>query len=95
MTRSKKNPRGPEFEAAIERLERIVKELEDGDRPLEESLRLFEEGIRLTRTCAAKLEEAQRRIDLLTRSGEGDLKLVPFEANDEEGDTDAEDPEGP
>ena len=61
---------------------KIVKNLEDGDLPLEESLRLFEEGVSLTRLCASKLEEAQRRIDVLTRGEQNDLKLVPFEPSE-------------
>lgn len=80
MASAKKGSRQPGFEEALERLEAIVKSLEDGDLPLEQSLRLFEEGVALTRLCAAKLEEAQRRIDVLTRDAQGDLKLVPFEA---------------
>ncbi len=93
MTRAKKGTREPGFEEAIGRLERIVKDLEDGDLPLEESLRLFEEGVRLTRACAARLEEAQRRIDLLTKGDQGELKLIPFEAGDEGSDPDKEGPE--
>ncbi len=84
MGRARKGPKEPGFEEAVGRLERIVKDLEDGDLPLEESLRLFEEGIRLTRMCAARLDEAQRRIDLLTKGEQGDLKLVPFEVPEEE-----------
>jgi exodeoxyribonuclease VII small subunit len=80
MTRAKRGAKEPPFEQALERLERIVKELEDGDRPLEESLRLFEEGVRLTRLCAARLDEAQRRIEMLARGEQGDLKVIPFEA---------------
>ena len=80
MASAKKGPKQPGFEAALDRLESIVKSLEDGDLPLEQSLRLFEEGVSLTRLCAAKLEEAQRRIDVLTRGEQGDLKLRPFEA---------------
>ena len=83
MGRARKGTKEPGFEEAIGRLERIVKELEEGDRSLEESLRLFEEGIRLTRMCAARLDEAQRRIDLLTKGGEGELKLIPFETPEE------------
>ena len=79
MASAKKGSRQPGFEEALERLEAIVKDLEDGDLPLEESLRLFEEGVSLTRLCASKLEEAQRRIDVLTRGEQGDLKLEPFE----------------
>ena len=87
MASPKKGTRQPGFEEALARLEKIVKSLEDGDLPLEESLRLFEEGVSLTRLCAARLEEAQKRIDVLTRNDQGDSKLVPFEPSrgDEEG----------
>jgi exodeoxyribonuclease VII small subunit len=84
MASAKKGSRQPGFEEALERLEAIVKDLEDGDLPLEESLRLFEEGVSLTRLCASKLEEAQRRIDVLTRGEQGDLKLQPFEPPEED-----------
>jgi len=80
MAKSKTSARPPGFEDALARLEAIVKGLEDGDLPLEESLRLFEEGVSLTRQCAARLEEAQKRIDLLSRNDEGLPKLVPFDA---------------
>jgi len=80
MAKSKSGARPPGFEEALARLEAIVKGLEDGDLPLEESLRLFEEGVSLTRQCAARLEEAQKRIDLLTRNDQGLPKLVPFDA---------------
>ena len=80
MPRTKKGSKPPGFEQSLERLEAIVKSLEGGDLSLEESLRLFEEGVRLTRECASRLDEAQRRIDMLTRTDQGDLKLVPFDA---------------
>ena len=82
MASTKKGSRQPGFEEALARLETIVKSLEDGDLPLEESLRLFEEGVSLTRLCAAKLEEAQRRIDVLTRGEQGEVKLEPFESTE-------------
>ncbi len=87
MASPRKGSRPRDFEEALTRLETIVKSLEGGDLSLEESLRLFEEGVSLTRLCAGKLEEAQRRIDVLTRGEQGDLKLVPFrdEADDEGG----------
>ncbi len=87
MASPKKGARQPGFEEALARLEKIVKSLEDGDLPLEESLRLFEEGVSLTRLCAARLEEAQKRIDVLTRNDQGLPKLVPFDPprGDEEG----------
>ncbi len=91
MGGGKKRTKGPAFEEALARLERIVKNLEEGDLPLEESLRLFEEGVSLTRLCAAKLDEAQRKIDLLTRGEQGDLKLVPFDVPDQD---ERDEPEG-
>ena len=82
MASAKRSSRQPGFEEALARLETIVKSLEDGDLQLEESLKLFEEGVALTRLCAAKLDEAQRRIDVLTRGEQGELTLQPFETNE-------------
>ena len=73
----------PSFEAALERLEEIVVALESGERPLQESLQLFEEGIALTRQCAARLDHAQRRIDLLMRDAQGQPVLVPYAPGEE------------
>jgi len=53
------------FEEAFERLEEIVKNLEKGDLTLEESLQVFEEGIRLYRFCSGKLDEAERKVEIL------------------------------
>ena len=59
-----------DFESAIAELQTIVKRLEDGDLPLEKSLELFERGVQLSRFCHSKLEEAERRVELLTERGE-------------------------
>jgi exodeoxyribonuclease VII small subunit len=59
-----------DFESAIGELETIVKTLEEGDLPLEKSLALFERGVQLSRFCHAKLEDAERRIEILTERGE-------------------------
>jgi exodeoxyribonuclease VII small subunit len=64
-----------DFEAAIGELESIVKKLEDGDLSLEQSLALYERGVQLSRYCHGRLEEAERRIELLTDRGE--LKPAP------------------
>ncbi len=66
------------FEAALLRLEEIVKELEGGDLTLEESLKIFEEGIRLSGVCSRKLDEAERRVEVLLKC-EQDLVTKPFE----------------
>jgi exodeoxyribonuclease VII small subunit len=59
-----------DFESAIAELEKIVKQLEDGDLPLDTSLVLFERGVELSRFCHTQLGEAQRRIEVLTEHGE-------------------------
>jgi len=65
------------FEEALEKLEEIVRRMEAGDMTLEESLKAFEEGIKLSRLCAKKLDEAERRVDLLLRQ-EDELTTRPF-----------------
>ena len=94
MAGPKKNAKSPGFEEALERLETIVKSLEEGDLALEESLRLFEEGVSLTRLCANRLEEAQRRIDVLTRGEQGALQLRPLAIPGEAEDAEDEEPSG-
>jgi exodeoxyribonuclease VII small subunit len=64
-----------DFEAAIAELETIVKKLEEGDLALEQSLALYERGVQLTRFCHTRLEEAERRIEIL--SDRGELKPAP------------------
>jgi exodeoxyribonuclease VII small subunit len=64
-----------DFEAAIAELETIVKKLEDGDLTLEQSLDLYERGVRLSRYCHGRLEEAERRVELL--GDKGDLQPAP------------------
>jgi len=67
------------FEAAMARLEEIVQELEKGDIPLEQSLKLFEEGIKLSRICNKRLEEAERKVEILIKDKNGIMKAEPFE----------------
>ncbi len=67
------------FEDALGKLEKIVSKLEDGDIALEESLRLFEEGIRLSRFCNQKLDEAERRVEILLKGKDGTTKAFPFD----------------
>jgi len=64
------DPTIKDFEAAIAELEGIVKKLEEGDLPLERSLELYERGVQLSRFCHARLEEAERRIEILDERGE-------------------------
>jgi exodeoxyribonuclease VII small subunit len=71
------------FEAGLAALEKIVRELERGDLPLEESLKLFEDGVRLSRECQERLNQAERRIELLLRDGEGRPILSAFDEDAE------------
>lgn len=64
-----------DFEAAIGELEAIVRKLEEGDLPLEKSLEMYERGVQLSRFCHSRLEEAERRIEVLDERGE--LKPAP------------------
>jgi exodeoxyribonuclease VII small subunit len=64
-----------DFEAALTELDAIVKKLEEGDLALEKSLELYERGVQLSRFCHARLEEAERRIEVLNERGE--LKAAP------------------
>ena len=69
------------IEAGVAELEGIVKKLEEGDLPLETSLELYERGVQLSRFCHARLEEAERRIEVLDERGE--LKPAPGSLSDE------------
>ena len=71
------------FEEALEKLEEIVRRMEAGELTLEESLKAFEEGIKLSRLCAKKLDEAERRVDLLLRQGD-ELTTRPFAEEERE-----------
>ena len=67
------------FENALSQLESIVARLEDGDLPLEESLKLFEEGIKLSRFCNQKLNDAQKKVEVLLKGNAGEVEPHPFE----------------
>ena len=73
----------PTFEQALEQLETVVARLEGGELPLEEALRTFEDGVKLARVCAARLEDAERRVRLLTEAPDGTEIEVPFAAQNE------------
>ena len=68
------------FEASLEALEQIVRQLESGDLPLEKSLELFEQGIRLSRECQERLSQAERRIEVLLRDNQGRTVVTTYTA---------------
>jgi exodeoxyribonuclease VII small subunit len=72
------------FEASLSNLEKIVRRLEEGDLPLEESLKLFEDGVRLSRECQERLNQAERRIEVLLKDENGNPALNVIEREDAE-----------
>ena len=76
-----------DFESALKSLEEIVVQLEAGDMTLDRALELFEEGIKVSRFCNSKLEEAERRVEVLTKTADGALKEIPFSEDIEENET--------
>ena len=71
---------GLTFEQAIEQLEKIVADMEAAELPLEDVLKKYEEGTRLVRFCNQKLEEAEKKIEILTRKADGTVATEPFPA---------------
>ena len=67
MEKGKKSAVKPSFEKALSELEEIAKRLEDGELGLDDSIKEFEKGIKLARICHEKLEEAERKIEILQK----------------------------
>jgi exodeoxyribonuclease VII small subunit len=83
MSKRSKKMAKEKFEEALGRLEDIVKRMEAGEMSLEESLKAFEEGIKLVRLCSRKLDEAERRVEILLKQEE-ELVVKPFKVQENE-----------
>lgn len=68
----------PKFEECLDRLEKIVGELEKGDVSLDRALELFDEGMKLSGSCRKELEEAEGKVEILLKRN-GKLQAEPFE----------------
>jgi len=79
------------FESSLEELERIVRQLEQGELTLEKSLELFEQGVKLSRDCQERLSQAERRIEILMRDNQGRASVRPFDPDSELGASDEDD----
>lgn len=73
------------YDALVARLEKVVGELEGGALSLEQSIEKFAEGIRLAREASRKLDEAERRVEMLVKDEAGEAEAVPFEVEGEKG----------
>ena len=71
------------FEDALEKLENITRELEEGELSLEDALKHFDEGVKLAEYCNSKLSDAQKKIEILLKKGDS-LEPVPFDDQDDE-----------
>jgi exodeoxyribonuclease VII small subunit len=69
----------PDLESAMKRISEIVAAMEDGGLPLEKLIDQYEEGIGLVKTCREKLDSAEKRIQLITRTAGGGAELSPFD----------------
>lgn len=80
------------FEDELKDLETIVNQIDSGELTLEESISAFERGVMLVKALNGKLDEVERKVELLTRSAGGELRTTPFEASpDKENSAGAED----
>jgi exodeoxyribonuclease VII small subunit len=70
------------FETSLKKLEEVVRRLEGGSLSLEESLKAFEEGVRHAAFCSRKLDEAERRVEVLLKQKDGSFKREPFEPDE-------------
>ena len=76
---ARKDPTDKKFESALEDLEQVVEQLESGELSLEDSLAAFEKGVGLVKYCNQKLNEVEKRIEILVKDKEGKLQLKAFE----------------
>ena len=68
----------PKFEECLQRLEKIVDDLEKGNVPLEQAIKLFEEGVKLSNSCRQELEAAEGKVEILLKQN-GKLQAEPFD----------------
>jgi exodeoxyribonuclease VII small subunit len=93
MSKTKALPKNLSFEKALERLQEIVAELEDPEKGLEASLELFEEGVGLSRFCSSRIDEIQKRVEVVLRETPDALVTEPLDDELDEDALDGEEPE--
>jgi exodeoxyribonuclease VII small subunit len=78
MSQQPKSGKIETFEKNLERLDAIVRQLEDAELPLERALQLYEEGMKLSEVCHKQLEEAESRVEILVKKAGGKIVPEPF-----------------
>ncbi len=71
-----------DFESALEKLEKIVESLENGELSLSEAIKKYEEGMGLSKFCTKKLHDIEKRIEVLVKDSSGNLTAKPFAEKD-------------
>jgi exodeoxyribonuclease VII small subunit len=84
MTQPSKPAKSDSFEKNLERLDSIVRQLEDAELPLEKALQLYEEGMKLSEVCHRQLEEAEGRVEILMKKAGGKVVAEPFDPEESE-----------
>src|ERR1700735_3060529 len=77
-------PKTKKFEDELKDLETIVSQIDSGELTLEESISAFERGVMLVKALNGKLDEVERKVELLTRSAGGELRTAPFQASSDD-----------
>jgi len=72
------------FETSLKKLEEVVRKLEGGSLSLDDSIKAFEEGVKHAGFCAKKLDEAERKVEILIKQRDGSFRKEPFLADDED-----------
>ncbi len=84
MSQSPKPVKAEPFEKNLERLDAIVRQLEDADLPLEKALHLYEDGMKISEICQRQLQEAEGRVQILVKKSGGKVVAEPFEPEEKE-----------
>jgi exodeoxyribonuclease VII small subunit len=82
---ARKDSPNKKFETALEDLEQVVEQLDSGELSLEDSLEAFEKGVGLVKFCNDKLNEVEKKVELLVKDKDGKLQLKAFEDSSEDG----------
>jgi len=82
---ARKDSPNKKFETALEDLEQVVEQLDSGELSLEDSLAAFEKGVGLVKFCNEKLNEVEKKIELLVKDKDGKLQLKAFEDSVDDG----------
>ena len=85
---AKEDRANKKFEVAMEELESVVEQLESGDLSLEDSLAAFEKGVTLVKYCKQKLNEVERRVEVLVKDKEGKFQFKPLDSLPDDGEVD-------